>query len=57
MKSPRLLWRVLPPLLLFVLFALVPAVGLQANAMRLLFISFVLVTASVAWNLLGGYAG
>jgi branched-chain amino acid transport system permease protein len=57
MKSPRLLWRILPPLLLFVLFALVPAVGLQANAMRLLFISFVWVTASVAWNLLGGYAG
>jgi branched-chain amino acid transport system permease protein len=57
MKDPRRLWRFLLPLLLFVLFALVPALGLKANTMRLLFITFVWVTASVAWNLLGGYAG
>lgn len=50
----------LPTLLGIVLvafIALLPTFGLQPNSARLLFISFVWITASVAWNLLGGYAG
>lgn len=35
----------------------VPALGLGANVTRLLFITFVWVTTSLAWNLLGGFAG
>ncbi|MBZ5647374.1 MAG: branched-chain amino acid ABC transporter permease [Acidobacteriia bacterium] len=35
----------------------VPALGLGANIVRLLFITFVWVTTSLAWNLLGGLAG
>jgi branched-chain amino acid transport system permease protein len=57
MKPTRRLWRLLPALLLFALLALLPAFGLQANVLRLLFITFMWVTASVAWNILGGYAG
>jgi branched-chain amino acid transport system permease protein len=34
-----------------------PALGLGANLTRLLFITFVWVTTSIAWNLLGGFAG
>jgi branched-chain amino acid transport system permease protein len=44
-------------LLLVAVLAALPGFGLQPNAARLLFISFVWITASVAWNLLGGYAG
>lgn len=57
MKSTRRLWQLLPPLLLLAVLAFLPAFGLQANALRLLFVSFVWITASVGWNLLGGYAG
>ena len=35
----------------------VHALGLGANIVRLLFITFVWVTTSLAWNLLGGLAG
>jgi branched-chain amino acid transport system permease protein len=52
--------RLLPYLLglaLLAFVALLPAFGLSPNAARLLFVSFVWITASVAWNLLGGYAG
>ena len=45
------------PLLLLVVLALVPLASPGPNAIRLLFISLVWVTASVAWNLLGGFAG
>ncbi len=34
-----------------------PALGPGANVVRLLFITFVWVTTSIAWNLLGGFAG
>jgi branched-chain amino acid transport system permease protein len=51
------LWQLLPPLLLLAVLAFLPAFGLQANALRLLFVSFVWITASVGWNILGGYAG
>jgi branched-chain amino acid transport system permease protein len=47
---------VLPWLLLGVLLAL-PAAGLSANLMKLLFITAVWTTTSLAWNLLGGMAG
>ena len=57
MKPPARLWRHVPTILLLVLLALLPAFGLQPNALRLLFISYVWITASVAWNLLGGFAG
>jgi branched-chain amino acid transport system permease protein len=57
MKLRTLLGQVLPPLLLFGLMAALPAFGMEPNAMRLLFVSFVWITASVAWNLLGGFAG
>ena len=57
MKPTLRLWQLLPPLLLLAVLALLPAFGLQANAVRLLFVSFVWITASVGWNILGGYAG
>jgi branched-chain amino acid transport system permease protein len=47
----------LPPLLALAVLALLPAFGLGPNDIRLLFITFIWVTASVAWNLLGGFAG
>jgi branched-chain amino acid transport system permease protein len=57
MKWRAIVGLYLPPLLLLGVFALLPAFGLQPNALRLLFISFVWITASVAWNILGGFAG
>lgn len=45
------------PLVALVVLAVLPALGLSANVMRLLFITLVWVTTSVAWNLLGGCAG
>jgi branched-chain amino acid transport system permease protein len=57
MKATRRLWQLLPALLFLAILALLPAFGLKPNALRLLFVTFMWVTASVAWNLLGGYAG
>ncbi len=48
---------VLPWLLLLVLLLLPKTGGLSANVMKLLFITAVWTTTSVAWNLLGGMAG
>ena len=48
--------QILPWVLLGTLAAL-PAVGLSANITRLFFITLVWTTTSVAWNLLGGFAG
>jgi branched-chain amino acid transport system permease protein len=45
------------PLVLLVILALAPLAGLGPNTIRLLFISLVWITASVAWNILGGFAG
>jgi len=45
------------PLVLLLALALVPLVGPGPNTIRLLFISLVWITASVAWNILGGFAG
>ena len=46
-----------PPLVLLLVLALVPLVRSGPNPIRLLFISLVWITASVAWNILGGFAG
>jgi branched-chain amino acid transport system permease protein len=45
------------PLLLLLILALIPLTRPGPNAIRLLFISLVWITASVAWNILGGFAG
>lgn len=49
--------RTFLPWLLLVVLALLPAAGLTANLIRLLFITFVWVTTSLGWNLLGGFTG
>lgn len=49
--------RTLPPLLLFGVFAAVPLLHPGANTIKLLFLTFVWITASVGWNILGGFAG
>ncbi len=49
--------RVLPPLLLLGVFAALPLLHLGANSIKLLFLTFVWITASVGWNILGGFAG
>ncbi|HYU45156.1 MAG TPA: branched-chain amino acid ABC transporter permease, partial [Terriglobales bacterium] len=45
------------PLLLLAVLAALPAFGLGPNAVRLLFVTFVWITVSIAWNLLGGFGG
>jgi branched-chain amino acid transport system permease protein len=54
--SPLLRSAVLGILLLIVTAAL-PQAGLGPNSIRLMFVTLVWLTASVAWNLLGGFAG
>ena len=49
--------RTVLPWLMLVVLALLPAAGLGANIIRLLFITFVWVTTSLGWNLLGGFTG
>ncbi|MBZ5566637.1 MAG: branched-chain amino acid ABC transporter permease [Acidobacteriia bacterium] len=51
------LWSFLPPIVLLGALLLLPTFGIQPNAVRLLFVTFVWMTASIAWNLLGGFAG
>ena len=46
-----------PPLILLAILALIPLAEPGPNTIRLLFVSLVWVTASVAWNILGGFAG
>lgn len=48
--------RILPLVLLLALF-LLPVAGPTANIIRILFITFVWTITSVAWNLVGGFAG
>lgn len=57
MKSRSLRWQFLLPAILLAGLLVLPEVGLSPNALRLLFVSFVWIIASLAWNLLGGYAG
>ncbi len=49
--------KLMLPWLALAALLLAPALGLGANLIRLLFITFVWVTTSLAWNLLGGFAG
>lgn len=51
------LFPALAPVLLLALLAMIPLFDLNPNTIRLLFITFVWVTTSIAWNLLGGFAG
>jgi branched-chain amino acid transport system permease protein len=50
-------FRALPPLLLLAVLAALPLLHLGANSIKLLFLTFVWVAASVGWNILGGFAG
>lgn len=50
-------WNTGLPLLLFVMVFLLPEAGLSANLMRLFFATFVWIITSVAWNIVGGFAG
>lgn len=45
------------PFLALAVLAMLPLIGLDPNNTRLLFVTLVWVTTSVAWNLLGGFAG
>ncbi|MGB0036323.1 MAG: branched-chain amino acid ABC transporter permease [Candidatus Acidiferrales bacterium] len=49
--------RVAAPLLLLVVLGALPFFGSGPNSIRLLFVTLVWVTTSVAWNILGGFAG
>ena len=49
--------RVLPPWLLLTVLAILPSAGLTPNLIRLFFVTFVWVTTSLGWNLLGGFTG
>jgi branched-chain amino acid transport system permease protein len=49
--------RMLPPWLLLAVLAILPVAGLGPNLIRLFFITFVWVTTSQGWNLLGGFTG
>jgi len=45
------------PLLVLVALAVLPLAGLGPNLTRLMFVTLVWIITSVAWNLLGGFAG
>jgi len=45
------------PLVLLPVLAALPAFGLGPNSVRLLFVTFVWITVSIAWNILGGFGG
>jgi branched-chain amino acid transport system permease protein len=45
------------PYLLLAVLVVLPLFGLGPNAVRLLFVTFVWVTVSIAWNILGGFGG
>ena len=49
--------RALPPVILLALFAVLPLFHLGPNSVKLLFLTFVWISASVGWNILGGFAG
>ena len=43
--------------LLLAILVVLPLFGLSPNAVRLLFVTFVWVTVSIAWNIVGGFGG
>ena len=49
--------RAVPPVILLALFAVLPLFHLGPNSVKLLFLTFVWISASVGWNILGGFAG
>lgn len=49
--------RALPPLLLLGMLAVLPMFDLGANRVKVLFLTFAWIAASVGWNILGGFAG
>lgn len=55
-RSP-IIYSVAPAILLLLMLAALPLAGLGPNNIRLLFVTLVWITASVAWNMLGGFAG
>ena len=49
--------RALPPVILLALLVVLPLFHLGPNSVKLLFLTFVWISASVGWNILGGFAG
>jgi branched-chain amino acid transport system permease protein len=49
--------KALPPLILLGALAALPFSDLGANSVKVLFLTFVSIAASVGWNILGGFAG
>jgi len=49
--------RMAPPVLLLGVCTVLPLFHLGPNTVKLLFLTFVWITASVGWNILGGFAG
>jgi len=49
--------RVAAPLALVAVLAAVPLVDVGANSSKVLFLTFLWITTSVAWNILGGFTG
>lgn len=49
--------RAAAPFLLLAVLAALPLFDLNANTIRLLFVTFVWITTSIAWNILGGFGG
>jgi branched-chain amino acid transport system permease protein len=45
------------PILLLAVLAVLPLFGLGPNTVRLLFVTLVWITVSIAWNILGGFGG
>jgi len=56
-SSPYKFAVALAPFLLVAILALLPLLEPGSETIRLLFVTFVWVTVSVAWNLLGGFGG
>lgn len=50
-------WKTLLPLLFFLVFLALPNAHPGANTVRLLFTTFVWIITSIAWNIVGGFAG
>jgi len=49
--------RALPPIFLLGILAAIPLFNLGPNRVKVLFLTFVSIGASVGWNILGGFAG
>ena len=58
-RMARYLRKIKPfiPYILLIVFAALPTAGLSPNIVRLFFVTFIWVICSVAWNMLGGFAG